>query len=168
MTDSSTQERVHSRLGGSSAYIWSVCPGYAFLVDQLPPEAPSSKAQAGTRLHEICEYALGCFLSQKLDGTTCDWKAQYPDYTEEEEYHVNMYIKYIWEEVLQYSLTGKAFGIEDKFVLDDRLSMFGFVDFWCLYVDEKGHRTLCIVDYKSGIHYVPAAKNLTKNRRIGL
>ena len=56
-------------------------------------------------------------------------------------------------------MTGKAWGIEDKFTLNHHLQMFGYIDFWAVYISDQAKRTAIIIDFKSGHHTVPAKKN---------
>jgi hypothetical protein len=62
--------------------------------------------------------------------------------------------------VLQQSLTGKAWGSEEEVCLDEHLDMWGIVDFWVIYIDDRGKKVLAIVDLKTGYHFVVIKKNL--------
>ena len=150
------EEREHAKLGGSGAHRWSQCPGSVSLVVTLPPEKQSEAASEGTRKHDLCEQHLRAFLQYKIDGVKTDLPAIH-NYEDQE--LVEGYVQYIWEQVLESALTGKAWGMEDCFYIDKSLGMFGYVDFWAAYIDDKGRRHGKVVDLKTGFHYVPATKN---------
>lgn len=151
-------DRQHARLGGSTAHRWVNCYGSVALSEQVPKTAPSEDALRGTYVHEACEAALQDFLNYKITGeyTDHDWASRFD---EEAADIASSYVKVIWEKVLNFSLTGKAWGIEEEVCLDKSLEMWGIVDFWAVYTDEKAQRVLVIVDFKNGFHFVEVAKN---------
>lgn len=150
--------RIHALLGGSSAHRWTNCPGSCFFIKDLPPSAPSEHALLGTRQHEVCETVLKHFLQYKIEGTDPDIAASLL-FNDEELGVATFYRDSVWHEVLEQSITGKAFGFEDKFTINDELDMSGYVDFWCIHIDERAKRVLSIVDFKNGMHEVSADKN---------
>lgn len=154
----SHNERAHAKLSGSIAHIWSECWGAPALWAQLPPSGPSEAALLGTTVHEICEHSLRDFLNWKVTGIQAPtvWMQNYDDAG------LNTaadYVKAVWEKVLQQSLTGKAWGIEEEVCLDRDLEMYGIVDFWVIYIDDRGRRVLAVMDFKNGFHYVEVPKN---------
>jgi len=148
--------RTHALLGGSSAHRWTNCPGSCFYIKDLPPEEPSEHAIKGTKQHDICENYLRNFLDYKINGeNVIEIKAC----TDEQYERACFYRDSVWTRVLNQSVTGKAYGFEDKFTLNEDLEMSGFVDFWTVFINERAKRKLSIVDYKDGIHEVEAEKN---------
>ena len=150
-------DRVHAKLSGSTAHRWTNCYGSVALVESLPASPPSDAANRGTFVHEACECHLRSFLNKKITGL------DYPTYSERFDDEANdtaqNYVQVIWDKVLEKSLTGKAWGIEEEICLDEKLEMWGIVDFWCIYIDDRGRRTLAIVDFKNGYHFVEVTKN---------
>lgn len=151
-----TETREHSELSLSSSERWVNCPGSIFLIRniEVPPAGP--EAERGTKVHELCAVTLGDFLKHKLEGTDPDIRAKlmHPNYTAEEIENAESYRDVIWKEVLDYSITHKAYGIEERFTFDEKLDIYGTVDFWCIYIDDRAKRTVAIVDYKNGFNYV--------------
>lgn len=151
--------RSHALLGGSSAHRWTNCPGSCFYIKDLPPEEPSEHAIKGTRQHEVCEVVLKDFLDYKINGGSELKIGTELIFFDEEIEVANIYRNAVWKNVLEESITGKAFGFEDKFTINDDLEMSGYVDFWCVHIDERAKRVLSIVDFKNGMHEVKAEKN---------
>jgi len=149
------EQRLHAKLGGSSAYRWVPCPGSVFLLDKCPKEESSGSANEGTRKHDFCEKRVKAFLQYKLDGTHQVLEELSP----EDEAYANEYVQTIWTKCLEHSITGKGFGVEDYFEIDKALHMGGYIDFWCVFINDKGLRQLNVLDLKTGFHYVPAKKN---------
>lgn len=52
------KQPVHSRLGASSMYRWSACPGSVALCDTVPPSVSSSYAKEGTDAHALAAWFL--------------------------------------------------------------------------------------------------------------
>lgn len=155
------EERSHSELGGSSASRWSVCQGSVFLARTLPPQRPSDSMKEGTKAHEFAEICLGDFLNHKKNGTdpeirfclmTTGADPQMVDAAEG-------YKDAVWIKVLEQSITGKAFGLEEHFEFDKQLDMGGIVDFWCVYIDDRGMRVGAFVDFKYGYTPVEVKRN---------
>lgn len=153
-------DRGHLRLGGSKAEIWFNCSGSEFLRDKCPPRANTKFTEQGTKEHELCEIAVADFLQHKLTGSDPDIRAHLISCEEEEtRSRVFQYRDFIWEEVLHQSITGKAYGIEDRFVYSEKYAVGGPVDFWVYGLDDKGQYYAHLVDYKSGYVKVEARKN---------
>lgn len=150
------KERAHAKLGGSSAERWINCTGSVSLVETLPPTPPTPAALEGTKVHEACEKSLKSFLDAKING-------EGKPFTFDKDLEVATtafnYTQTIWKEVLEQSLTGKAYGIEEEVVLDEAMQMYGFVDFWCIHIDDRARRCLTIVDFKNGYHEVEVKNN---------
>src|SRR3972149_830527 len=149
-------DRTHAALGGSTAERWLNCPGSVFYIRDLPKEIPSEAALEGTKAHEYAEVILEGFLSYKLDGVPQDPLLVLNDelFTLGETYK-----DLVWKNVLQESITDKSYALEDKLVLDKHLEMFGFVDFWAIYIDDHGKKTGVIVDFKSGYTEITVKNN---------
>lgn len=151
-------DRSHAPLGGSSAHRWANCPGSISLCAMVDPEPPSAAALGGTAAHEVAEKMLALFLDYRITGDQA--KAHTVIHADTDLLVAGKdYVDIVWKEVLNEALTGKAYGLEDKFTLNDHLGMFGFVDFWSVYIDDRGKRVGAIVDFKYGHHEVHAEKN---------
>lgn len=154
-----TEKRLHAELGGSTADRWTNCPGSIFLLRTVPRSKPGQSALWGTSVHDLSQRLLTAFIQNKITGqlvvgpTILDLED--PDAVELAE----GYVRAIWSKALEETITGKAFGTEDSFILDTPLDMFGTIDFWAIYIDDKGLRTAVIVDLKTGYHKVEASKN---------
>jgi|GEM_PF-1126890 len=150
------KERPHALLGGSSADRWANCSGSVALCATLPEKAAGAAAEEGTQAHEGLEQTLRSFLEYKTKGTPylpCD------SVSGEMREIVLQSVQVIWDKVLEESITDKAYGIETKLVIDLSLQMFGYLDFWCVYIDDKGKRAGVVFDFKYGFHNVQAEKN---------
>lgn len=158
MTDSHSI-RSHALLGGSSASRWMNCPGSVFLSKEMPPEKASIHAEAGTVAHEVAEMCLEDFLKHKLEGTDPSIRAHLLHKNEEMYEAALAYTETIWKDVLEESITGKAYGLEEKLAIDERLSMYGFVDFWAVYISDSGKRVGVVADFKFGYYPVVAKNN---------
>lgn len=158
MTNDHT-ERLHAPLSGSTAHRWPECFGSVALCKTVPPQEAGEAAKWGTFVHEIAERALKNFLNYKITGEYADpdWAKYYDD--EDAVALAQSYVDCIWKDVLQQSLTGKAWGIEEEVCLDEHLGMWGIVDFWCIYIDDRGKKVLTVVDLKTGYHFVEVKKN---------
>lgn len=157
MTELKHGERSHALLGGSSAGRWVNCPGSIFYQKDLPPQEASEAALEGTAAHEIAETVLGEFLNHKMTGE--DPPPHIWVDVEEKVEAAYGYRDAVWKHVLKESVTGKAYGMEDRMVLDDGLQMSGLVDFWCVYIDDRGKRVGAICDFKFGYHGISAFGN---------
>jgi len=155
-----THHEGHSELGGSSADRWVNCPGSIFLLRQVPKQEAGEAAAQGTLAHSMLETKLGAFLENRLHGTPYA-KTVEPIRTDDDEMWdlTDDALTLIWENVLEESITDKGWGIEDKFFIDEQLQMGGFVDFYVIYIDDRGKRVACLVDFKYGFHPVSVEKN---------
>ena len=159
-------EREHARFPFSAAHRWLNCPSSIALSEQLPTgKTESPAARKGTLQHECNEGGLKAFLTFKETGTNDEsWRGNIKDDAEAgfestEAFEITkLYITYIWEKTLEQSLTGKAWGLEEKWCLDDKNGLWGTCDFWCIGIDDRARRHGKIVDYKNG-HYVVEIKN---------
>ena len=154
-------EKKHRTAGGSSAHIWSNCTGYLPLKQTLPPQQGTVHTEQGTKAHELVELVTDAFLQRKITGQSNKEIIELiKNYDDEEIVEAAMdCATVIWEEVLQGSITGKVYGIEDEFVLSERLDIGGWADFWAVWVDNRAKRVLSILDFKNGYVEVPITKN---------
>lgn len=154
-------DRSHCLFGGSTAKQWVNCPASAVYRASMPPEAPSEYAQEGTKAHEAAEMLLEDFLAHKQTGSDPDIRAELLlDLDDAMREAVYGYRDTVWQEVLKYSVTGKAYGFEEKFMLSRELDIGGPCDFWCVGLDDRGRRYGYIVDFKYGYVEVEAKGNL--------
>jgi hypothetical protein len=151
--------RDHAILGGSKASIWCNCPGSVFFQKDLPPEVANQYAEEGTKAHEVAEMVLSDFLDYKLTGSDPEIRAHLTASDDEMVEGAKGYCKAIWEKVLEGALTGKAYGLEERFVISERNEMYGYVDFWAAYIDDRGKRCGWVVDYKYGFNPVEIKNN---------
>lgn len=164
-------KRDHARLGGSSAHRWHKCTASISLIESLPPQGSSSAADLGTFAHEIAEKKIKAFLDHKINGTSTDLNELLKDdlekahktfessLVEKADMSTDLYVQAIWKQVLDHSITGKVYGLEDEFTVNEDLSMFGFVDFWAIYISDASKRVGVVVDYKNGYTSVPIKGN---------
>ena len=149
-------DRGHATLGGSSALRWTNCPGSVFYIKELPPQATTEAATEGTEAHELAEKVLKNFLDHKVDGVDL----MIPAHDDADMLDAAIaYKDAIWTKVLEEMITGKAYGVEDQVTLDKDLEMFGYIDFWAVYIDDHGKRTGVIADFKYGFNKVSVEKN---------
>lgn len=152
--------RGHESLGGSSANRWTQCPGSVFLYQKVPPSEPGEAALLGTFAHEIGETKLEAFLNNRMYGDDYRSAIAHLKCDDDDLWdHTDDYVELIWKNVLFESITDKLWGIEDKFYVHKALKMGGFVDFWCVYIDDRGKRVGVVVDFKYGYHPVSVEKN---------
>lgn len=154
-----TEERAHGLLSGSSAHIWTQCTGSVFLSKELPPEPPSVHASKGTLAHEITELLVVDKINYHLTGSDPKIRTVLTHSEGEELELATVAAELLWEKVLGGYITGKTYGMEDRFVIDEKFGMYGHVDFWCIEPDDKAKTVLKINDYKFGVVYVAAKKN---------
>lgn len=162
MTENTHKERRHSLLGGSSAHCWSNCSAYVFYMKDMPPQEQTEDTLKGTVAHELCEIVLADFLEHKISGSDPDIRAYLlagDDVDDEMLAHVHAYREAVWEKGLNNSITGKAYGLEDRLVLDENLDIGGPADFWSIEIDDRGKRAGLIVDFKYGYHTVNVERN---------
>ena len=61
MSEIQHSSRAHARLNASSSHRWMMCPPSVKLSEQFE-DKPSSYAEEGTFLHELCELKLHRYL----------------------------------------------------------------------------------------------------------
>lgn len=156
----SHSDRKHLPFSASQAHRLINCNGPIFYAEKCPPQEKSEHAELGEKFHQALEILLEDFLDFKTNGTDADIRSHLlAEYDEELLAHAREAKEVIWEKGLDQFITGKAFGFEDQFVLDERLGIGGICDFWCIYRDRKGQRVALIVDYKYGYGYVDENNN---------
>lgn len=154
-----SSEKAHAELGGSTASRWMNCPGSVFLLRNIGEQPPGPDAARGTIAHEAAEIVLADFLEHKVSGTDPDIRAHLLCQDDETLEAAYGYRDTIWKEILDEALTGKAYGLEEKFTLNSNLGMFGTADFWAVYIDDRGKRVGVVVDFKFGYVPVHAERN---------
>ncbi len=161
MTEDSKEhaDRAHAPLGGSSAHRWANCTMSVVLSRDLPKEPASEAALSGTAAHEVAEKMLTAFLHYKLTGEQLEMMDFKGSDNPEVEQAGNDYVQTVWKNVLHEAITGKTYGLEDKWTLAAKLGMYGFIDFWSVYIDDRGKRVGVVVDFKYGFVEVDAEKN---------
>lgn len=153
-------ERLHGALGGSTASQWTNCPGSYFYRQTIPPAPPGPAAIDGTKAHEIAEIVLNDFLEHRVTGSDPDVRANLLDDCDDDMVAAAKdYVKCLWENVLERSITGKYYGIEETFVLSKDFDMWGSADFWAVYLDDRAKRVGVIADFKYGYNQVKVEKN---------
>lgn len=166
----SHNDREHSELALSASDRWVNCPGSVMLIRniEVPPAGP--EAAKGTKVHELCEVAVSDFLHHKLNGTNPDarFTLMSANYEPDEIENANGYRKVVWENILHESITNKAWGIEERFVFDEHLQIFGTVDFWAIFLDDRAKRIAHLCDYKNGFNYVDAKSGQLKSYACAL
>jgi len=146
-------DRAHLECGGSGAHRWVRCSGSIFLGRKAGPRPPSKSGIRGTDTHELAEVCVEDFLNNKLLGTDPEknYKAEKNFRDEEQIAAAEYYRDYIWNTVLENSITNKAWGLEDLMVHPKCDKIGGISDFWAAYVNDKAERVLDIVDFKNGV-----------------
>lgn len=135
-----TQERAHSRYGGSIASRWMNCPGSVALCDTVPEIESGSHAKIGTDMHAMAEAAL-------RSGTrTAPNRA------------VQVYLDAVWAEV--DADPHAELYIEERFTLDldaaEPGEVYGSND---AMVYSPSRKRLVVFDYKNGAESVQAEGN---------
>ncbi len=151
-------ERAHAILSGSFASIFLNCTGAVQLKESLPPEAASIYAEEGTKAHELAEKVLRDRLIALENGPTGLLESVY-DATDEMLDAAEGYADAVVNKALEGFVTGKAWGIEDQFTLHEKFEMYGHIDFWAVYIDDRGARVGVIGDFKYGFGRVDAVNN---------
>lgn len=151
----------HSPIGPSSLHRALNCTASVSLIEQMGPQKPSEASISGTRTHELLKIVLEDFLNWKIDGTDPDIRAELTRNPEDAEAMSRVYEarNALWIKGLEQSITGKAYGIEEKLCLDEALGLWGTTDFWCVYTDDRARRTALVFDYKDGYYDVSAKGN---------
>ena len=140
----------HAFLSPSSAERWYHCPPSARLCEQYP-DLGSVAALEGTEAHSLCEYLLGTALGKP--GLT-DPRPGMQYYTEEMEKCCQGYVQYVTELVEQIKRKEEGAAVYAEQRVDLRRFIpesMGTSD--CVIV---GQDEIVIVDFKYGMHPVPA------------
>ena len=82
MSEIQHSSRAHARLNASSSHRWMMCPPSVKLSEQFE-DKPSTYAQEGSFLHELCELKLHRYLSDKTAEVV---EAQYAEHRDSEFY----------------------------------------------------------------------------------
>ena len=152
------RQQDHYELGGSNAERWSNCTGSVFLNRTVPKLPAGPAAIKGTKEHLVSGNALRAFLNQKVTGEPfADPNKNNAD--DEMVNHATEYVKAIWKQALHSSITNKAWGVEDLFMLSEHLQMGGTIDFWAVYINDKAQREGLVCDLKTGMVLVSEKKN---------
>lgn len=156
------KDRTHAVCSASGAERWLNCPGSVGLAMKLPPMESGAAALEGTRAHELAERVL---RKWEADGRRLseDWvDTLRPAYRDTEvptgdgrtwsmvDYAMT-YVNCCLDEVASFDCGEKeaAVRIEHRLVLDERLEMFGTVDFFATGL--RGGRAYgVVVDLKYG------------------
>jgi len=156
MLELNLAEKPHARLSFSKASIWTNCSGWFFLRQGLAPGPINPEAVKGTKVHAALELTTKALLDHKIHGTP------YPVEINAEPEIIELAYQatdIIWKRVLQESITDKAYGIETKLFFNKDLGIWGYADFWVVYIDDKGKKAAAVFDYKNGRVDVPIEKN---------
>ncbi len=156
-TTKNHDDRGHKECSGSNAHRFPRCSGSVFLARKVGPLPPKRVTLYGTDTHELSEICVDDFLNHKLTGS--DKELRYKEAKtfrdEQQIYAAEFYRDYIWDNVLENSITNKAWGIEDELYHTECEYMGGIADFWAVHINDKGQRVLHIVDFKNGTTPVP-------------
>lgn len=157
MTDKDVvhSDRPHGELSSSWAPVWVNCHGAYALIKSLGHIPPTEKMMRGTYVHEVCDKILTNFLAFKEDGAFREPIVADAEALERAQEWVDI----IWKEVLEESLTGKAYDIEALITISKEMGMFTYADFLALWTDDRGKRKAYVVDYKNGYSIVGAKGN---------
>ena len=141
----------HAFLSPSSAERWFNCPPSAWLCEQFP-DLGSVFAAEGTEAHSLCEYLLGKYLGRP---GLVDPRPGMQYYNPEMEECCQGYVSYVTEIMEGY----RRKGIVPTVFVEQRVDLRRFIPESmgtsdCVVV---GQDELCIVDYKYGMHPVPAS-----------
>lgn len=93
--------RAHARLNASSSYRWMMCPPSVRLSEQFA-DKPSSYAEEGTFLHELCELKLHRYLGDMAPDVIEAQYAEHRDsefYTQEAETVTDEYVAFCVETI---------------------------------------------------------------------
>lgn len=152
--------RPHSLIGFSGAERLLNCSAslyYQLTKKLVKRESPA--AADGSLKHDVAERLIKNFLDHKLSGTALLTRADIPE--SDEVYEAAEFVrKQIWEVVLESSITGKFYGLEDKFeVTNPYTPLFSYIDWWSIHLDHRAKRVLRVADYKFGAGEVEAEGN---------
>lgn len=141
----------HAFLSPSSAERWYHCPPSAWLCEQFP-DLGSVFAAEGTEAHSLCEYLLGKYLGRE---GLADPRPGMKYYTPEMEECCQGYVSFVAEVMEGY----RRQGVLPTVFVEQRVDLRRFIPESmgtsdCVVV---GQDEICIVDYKYGMHPVPAS-----------
>ena len=141
----------HAFLSPSSAERWYHCPPSAWLCEQFP-DLGSVFAAEGTEAHSLCEYLLSVYLGR---SGLADPRSAMQYYTSEMEECCQGYVRYVIEIVENF----RHRSIEPAVYVEQRVDLRRFIPESmgtsdCVVV---GGDEIVIVDYKYGMHPVPAS-----------
>lgn len=155
MSEHST--RGHAELGGSGADRWVNCSGSVFLLREVNAQEASDAMLEGTKAHEAAEKLLASFLHHRVTGEVLPLNLDIPAEMQE---HVEGYKDFVWNDLLEQSITDKVYDLETAITIDEQLNMWGSADFWCFSYDDRGKRCAVICDFKYGRKNVEAESNV--------
>ena len=140
----------HAFLSPSSSERWFHCPPSAWLCEQFPDQG-SVFAAEGTEAHSLCEYLLGEYLGR---SGLVDPRPELTYYTPEMEECCQGYAAYVKGIVEGF----KERGVSPSVYVEQRVDLRKFIPESmgtsdCIVV---GGDELVIVDFKYGMHPVPA------------
>ncbi len=141
----------HAFLSPSSAERWFHCPPSAWLCEQFPDQG-SVYASEGTEAHSLCEYLVGTWLGRT---GLVDPRPGMTYYTPEMQECCEGYAGYIAERVSGM----REAGLDPQVYVEQRVDLRRFIPESmgtsdCIIV---GGDEICIVDFKYGMHPVPAS-----------
>lgn len=160
-----TEQRSHSRFGGSVASRWLRCPGSVALADTVPPRPTSSYAQEGKIAHALAEQCLKDGVRTAAGYTNSD-AAYLLDGARGQISHemveaVDVYLSAVWAE-FDADPSAELF-VEQRFSLEiataDKDEVFGTND---ALVYSPSRKRLAIFDYKHGAGVAVDATNNTQ------
>lgn len=154
----SHEERDHAALGGSKADIWMNCQGSYFLTKDDPPIPATPSMLLGTAKHEAAEILITDYLEHKVKGTDPNKRAHLIK-KKDIIAAAKECVEFIWTEIFEEYVTGKAWGLEDRICIDEKLEMYGYADLWAIKIGERAKKVGVIVDFKFGHYEVDIDKN---------
>ena len=101
MNEVQHSSRAHARLGASSSHRWMMCPPSVKLSEQFD-DKPSSYAEEGTFLHELCELKLHMYLGDMYPEHIEQLYAEHRDsefYSDEAEAVTDEYVAFCIETI---------------------------------------------------------------------
>ena len=147
----------HSKVGASSMYRWSACPGSVRLCETVPKAIVSKYAKEGTQAHEVAE----AIIRQKIWPSTRH-KFQPKDLPDDMLEAVQVYVDY----VTANAKNADIIKIEHRFKMPDyHKDCFGTSD-TVLYWKKEG--LLEVIDYKHGAGVLVEATQNSQLKYYGL
>lgn len=147
-----TEPRAHAILSPSFMHIALPCPASVGLKEKLPPSPKTAASSKGDTIHDLGKTLLNNLLLFKSTGKVVDEKTV--GYAEGVYETSEAWRDIVWKELFQESITGKAWGIEDKLTYSEKFSLWGTADVWVIGTDERAKRYAHIGDLKTGHVYV--------------